>query len=53
MKESDHAFDIYQKTWFSINEAVRSNLEGESEEVIEYVIERLSDEFRFWFIMEP
>ena len=48
--DSDHAFDIYQKVFCNINKAVTEFLDDESEETKEYVITRLSDEYRFWFI---
>ena len=48
--DSDHAFDIYQKVCCNVDKAVTEFLNDEIEEVREYVITRLSEEYRFWFI---
>ena len=54
MKEfdQDHAFDVYIECHDRISDTVRESLKDKSVEIQEYVIERLSDEFRFYFIME-
>lgn len=44
---SDHAFNICQGLWFQLHAVIDDTLENESIETREYVIEKLSDEFRF------
>lgn len=45
---SDRGFDIYQLLYAQINEVIGNALAGEDEETVEYVYEKLQDEFRFW-----
>lgn len=51
-KNGDYIFDKYETTYLSIQQIVRECLEYEPLQVREAVIERLSDEFRFWYIFD-
>jgi len=43
----DYSFNKYETLWFEINNVIDDALENEPDDVREYVIERLNDEFRF------
>ncbi len=48
----DYIFDKYENIYQTIHREVKKELEHESLRVREAVIERLSDEFRFWYIFD-
>ena len=54
MKEidDDHAFDVYLECHDSISDKVREILKDQPEQIQDLVIEKLDEEFRFYFIME-
>ena len=54
MKEfdQDHAFDVYIECHDRISDTVRELLKDQPGGIQDYVIERLGEEFRFYFIMK-
>lgn len=47
-QQADDAFDRYQTIWSAVHALLDSKMIGMSEEQEIYIRDRLTDEFRFW-----
>lgn len=47
-QQADDAFDLYQTIWGAVHALLDSKMVGMSEEQEIYIRDRLTDEFRFW-----
>ena len=46
---SERAFEIYKQVVDDFNSALRENLTGEDDETVDYVEQRILDEYRPWY----